>query len=799
MNGDEDTRLEPGEDSGSAPAGQWPSIEGYRIERLLGTGGMGEVYLAEQLEPVQRDVALKIISEERSRGLGGAMFEVERQILAHLSHPAVAQIFDAGSTSDGRPFFAMEWVQGEPIDRFCQSAELTRRKRLELFIRVCQGVEHAHRRGVIHRDLKPANVLVRNVDATALPKIIDFGIAASVFEQDGRMRSSRSDRAGTRAYMSPEQRDGDAEGLDSRTDVYALGLLLFELLTDQRPGIDENPATLYRFREALLNPGSSPGTNDAGDIDGANFSFAVAKAQSLPRELRFIIARALAEDREQRYASAAELAHDLRNFMDNRVVSAVPDSRAYRLRKFVLRHRLPVAAGTAVLLSLVVGLTVAVWGLLQAQDQRDAARAQLARAEVSAEFVTRMLSSINPESADGADTTLLRRILDDAAARAPETLADYPEILAEIELTLGRAYNSIGEFETARDHLHNAISRSAQNPATRRIWLGARNSLAYNHYLVDQNEASLEISAQLLPIARRELDPDEALRMEIISQAAAASRLSGRPEKALALSMEVVDATEDAVDPVLIANRLEALRAAAQAHSDANRLAQADALFTQVLREAEAWNDPEARWHALTTLNDLAVARLRDQRYAEAEPMLRESLARAEALFGPDDRRLISVSSNLASCLRQQGKLEESLPWFDRARSLTTRHLGEDHFNQSILDYNEGNAYRELGRVGEALELQRPVLARALERMPDQTGVLAEFRLGLGETELAAGNAGTASELLHKALQYFDAERGADHYRTLAAASALIQARRQLGQHALADELARRYPRTQLQ
>ena len=254
---------------------------------------MGEVYLAEQLEPVQRDVALKIISEESSRGLGGAMFEVERQILAHLHHPAVAQIFDAGSTSDGRPFFAMEWVQGEPIDRFCQSAELSRRQRLELFIRVCQGVEHAHRRGVIHRDLKPANVLVRSIDGTALPKIIDFGIAASVFEQDGRMRSSRSDRAGTRAYMSPEQRGGDAEGLDSRTDVYALGLLLFELLTDQRPGIDENPATLHQFREALLNPGSSPGTNDAGDIDGANFSFAVAKAQSLPRELRFIIARAL--------------------------------------------------------------------------------------------------------------------------------------------------------------------------------------------------------------------------------------------------------------------------------------------------------------------------------------------------------------------------------------------------------------------------------------------------------------------------------------------------------------------------
>ena len=442
---------------------------------------------------------------------------------------------------------------------------------------------------------------------------------------------------------------------------------------------------------------------------------------------------------------------------------------------------------------------MAVWGLLQAQDQRDAARAQLARAEASSEFVTRMLSSINPESADGADTTLLRRILDDAAARAPADLENYPDILAEIELTLGQAYNSIGEFETARTHLQNAISRSAQNPETRRIWLGARNSLAYNYYLLGQDEASLEISAQLLPIARRELDPDDALRMEIVGQAAAAYRAAGRTEEALALSMEVVDATRDAVDPVLIANRLEALRAAAQAHSDANRLDRADALFTQVLREAEAWDDPEGRWHVLTTLNDLAVARLRDQRYAEAEPMLRESLARAEALFGPNDRRLISASSNLASCLRQQGKLEESLPWFERARDLTIKHLGEDHFNLSILDYNQGNAFRELGRFEKALELQRPVLADALERMPDQTGILAEFRLGLGETELAAGNAGTASELLQQALEYFDAERGADHHRTLAAAGALIRARRQLGQHELADELARRYPRTRLQ
>jgi len=806
MNSDE-TRLDPGDEGNARPDAEWPLIEGYRVKRLLGSGGMGEVYLAEQLEPVQRDVALKIISEQSSRGLGGAMFEVERQILAHLHHPAVAQIFDAGSTRDGRPFFAMEWVQGEPIDEFCQSfnqslnqsGELSRRQLLELFIRVCHGVDHAHRRGVIHRDLKPANVLVRSVDGTALPKIIDFGIAASTFEQGGRMRSSRSDRAGTRAYMSPEQRNGDAQGLDSRTDVYALGLMLFELLTGQRPRLDEHPATLHQFREALLHPGSSPGAGDAEAGDGENAATAAAQAQQLARELRFIIARALAEDREQRYASAAELARDLRNFMEDRVVRAVPDSRIYRLRKFVQRHRLPVAAGSAVLVSLVVGLTVAVWGLLQAQDQRDAARAQLARAEASAEFVTRMLSSINPESADGADTTLLRRILDDAADRAPADLAAYPAILAEIELTLGQAYNSIGEFETARTHLRNAIDRSADNPATRRVWLGARNGLAYNHYLLGRHEASLEISERLLPLARRELDSDEALRMEIVGQAAAAYRSAGRTEEALALSMEVVDATQDAVDPVLVANRLEALRAAAQAHSDANRLDRADALYTQVLRQAEVWNDPEARWHVLTTLNDLAVTRLRDQRYAEAEPMLRESLARGEALFGPDDRRLISAASNLASCLRQQGKLEQALPWFDRARNLTLEHFSEDHFNLSILDYNQGNAYRELGRVNEALEMQRPVLEDALARMPEQAGILAEFRLGLGETELAAGNPGAASALLEQALEFFDDERGSGHHRTLAAAGALIRARRQLGQPELAEELAQRYPRTQLQ
>src|SRR5699024_661074 len=251
---EDDRTVVEGQASAAVPGDGMPERIGpYRLLRELGRGGMGTVYLAEQLEPVQRNVALKLLCARRAGGTRGAMFEVERQMLARMHHPAIAQVFDAGTADDGRPWFAMEWVRGEPIVEHVERHGLSMQQRLELFVRVCGGVQHAHQQGVIHRDIKPGNVLVDRVDGASMPRIIDFGVAAGIIEQAGRSRLDTTDRAGTRGYMSPEMLTGPAAEVDTRTDVYSLGVLLFELLTRQRPPPADNTPALEAIRKGLIS------------------------------------------------------------------------------------------------------------------------------------------------------------------------------------------------------------------------------------------------------------------------------------------------------------------------------------------------------------------------------------------------------------------------------------------------------------------------------------------------------------------------------------------------------------------
>ena len=460
---DDDRTVVDGSDSGVAAESDAPErIGAYRLIRQLGRGGMGTVFLAEQLEPVQRKVALKLIGERRGGGSAGAMFEVERQMLARMHHPAIAQVFDAGTADDGRPWFAMEWVRGEPILDHVERHDLDIEQRLDLFVRVCAGIQHAHQQGVIHRDIKPGNVLVDRVDGVSMPKIIDFGVATGIVEVAGERRSDTTDRAGTRGYMSPELLAGPAAEVDTRTDVYSLGVLLFELLTDRRPPPADETAALETVRRMLV------GSVRTGEKAGSAGQGASPDTRRLPRELRWILARALAPARDDRYDSAAALAADLRRYLANEVVEAVPATRAYRWRKFLARNALAVGAASTVALALSVGLVVAIYGLVEARSQAD-------RAEQIAAFATRMLSSIDPEVAEGAPTPVLDQVLADAAERVDSELAGQPEIRAEIELTIGKVYASLGQHALARRHLQSVLDLPTGNRRSRFISLPARN------------------------------------------------------------------------------------------------------------------------------------------------------------------------------------------------------------------------------------------------------------------------------------------------------------------------------------
>ncbi|MET0814008.1 MAG: serine/threonine-protein kinase, partial [Pseudoxanthomonas sp.] len=300
----------------------------YRIEGLLGRGGMGEVYRAEQLEPVRRTVALKLLRQQRLDARNLAYFEVERQMLAQMRHPGIAQVYDAGATAEGFPYFAMEFIDGTPVTRYAEEHALPLRQRIELFIRICQAVQHAHQKGVIHRDLKPGNLLVDEVDGKPVPKIIDFGIATATSRALG---SDSAERAGTPDYMSPEQAGSDPASVDTRSDVYSLGVVLYELLAGIRPSARHETfaatgdASLRRPSDQLMTlpPGQA---EQLARMQGLSLP---GMRRVLRSELDWVVLKAMRHDRSERYASADELAQDLQRFLDGRPLLAVPPGRPY--------------------------------------------------------------------------------------------------------------------------------------------------------------------------------------------------------------------------------------------------------------------------------------------------------------------------------------------------------------------------------------------------------------------------------------------------------------------------------------
>jgi len=412
----------------------------YVIRRVLGEGGMGCVYLAEQQQPVRREVALKLIRGQVASPLARAYFDVERQALAQMQHPAIAQVFDAGTTSQGHPYLAMEVVEGQPITRYCREAKLGLGERLALFTRVCHGVQHAHQKGIIHRDLKPSNVLVRPVDGVPTPKIIDFGIAIGGVASGGDIaaRATATDQAGTAIYMSPEQATRQPRDIDTRSDVYSLGVMLYEVLTDADAAA--LTSVVHDSRRAPHETLLAAIDSDADASASPTPDAFLAAARKLPHELRAILRKALAPDRSNRYDSAAALADDLERYRQKRPVKALPQTRWYLTRTFVARHRIGLAAASLAGLALVAGTVLALAGLAQA-------RVEAAKSTQVSEFVRGILGGIDPDRAKGMDTRLMRMVLDSAAERAGRELAGQPDVRAEIERTIGDSYSSLGEFE----------------------------------------------------------------------------------------------------------------------------------------------------------------------------------------------------------------------------------------------------------------------------------------------------------------------------------------------------------------
>ncbi|GJM22888.1 MAG: hypothetical protein DHS20C15_28030 [Planctomycetota bacterium] len=438
----------------------------YEIQRLLGEGGFGSVYLALEEEPIPRQVAIKVLKPGMDSRQVLERFDIERRTLALMDHPGIARVYAAGVDTRGRPYFAMEYVDGPPITEFCDARRSSLRERLELFVLVCQTIQYAHYKGIVHRDVKPANVLVTLVDGKPVPKVIDFGIAKAV-SGDGE-RSVELTRAGqlvgTPVAMSPEQARGDVE-VDTRADVYALGGLAYELLCGAPPFTDEGDTTdLHELRRRILQvdpprpslrvQGHAATAERVASLRGLS---ARALVRELATDLDWIVMRALEKDRERRYPTASDLALDVQRALADEPVSACPPSRSYQLSKFVRRNRAVLAAASVMLVLLVGGIIGSTIGWLRSERALEVARDESRHARAISDFLNEdLLGAVSPESL-GHDVSM-RRVLDVAASQVDGRFTDRPRTERAIRLTLGRTYRALAQHDHADVQLAAALA-----------------------------------------------------------------------------------------------------------------------------------------------------------------------------------------------------------------------------------------------------------------------------------------------------------------------------------------------------
>ncbi len=798
-------------ETAEAPVGS--VVGAYRISSEIGRGGMGVVYLAERADgQFKQRVSLKMIRRGPETTELSRRFETERQILAALSHPNIAALLDGGVAEDGRPYLVMEYVEGVPIDVYCDRNRLGIKRRLKLFCTVARAVQHAHRNLVVHRDLKPSNILVTPEGHV---KLLDFGIAKILdptFMEGGAPETRTGLRLMTPEYASPEQ--VRAEPVTTATDVYALGVVLYELLTGRRPFqlIGRTPAEAERIiteeeparpSEAVSRSMATPAVSDGqgeADGDGAKrptdpISLARdTEPQRLRRELKGDMDRialmALRKEPERRYASAEQMAEDVERYLDGQPVIAQDDSAAYRTAKFVGRHKAGVAAAAMVAVALIAGAVSATIGMVRATRAEAVARTEAETSRQVSDFLVALFEVSDPDEARGNSITA-REILDQGADRVTTDLNDQPLIQARLLLTIGDVYRKLGLFADAEGLLERSLEiRRAELGEVHPDVAASLQALATVYGNQARFEEAGDLQARAIDVEEQLYGREDPRVGRSLTDLGVVLLRGGELNEAQAVLERSLVIKETALGPddPELATTLTNL---ASVHRRRRELDDAERLYARALEIREA-GLPGDHPDVARSLNSLAMVYSTQGRLDEAEGLFRRSLAIKEKTLGPDHVDVGNTSGNLAVIHARRGEFEEARVLFGRALEIYQASFGPEHPRVGDALHNLAGVNKDLGEWEEAEALLTRAVAIKERTLPPDHPRLAASLGSLGEVYLELERYEQAESLLRRTLEIREAAFGPDHPSIPQSLENLAEALRDLGRTAEADDLIAR-------
>ena len=741
----------------------------YKLLQVIGEGGMGTVYMAEQSKPVERRVALKIIKAGMDTKQVIGRFEAERQALAIMDHPNIAKVLDAGTTNSGHPYFVMELVKGVPITKYCDEKKFNLRQRLELMIPVCQAIQHAHQKGIIHRDIKPSNVLVTQYDGRPVPKVIDFGVAKATAQKltEKTMFTEFGQVIGTLEYMSPEQAELNQLDIDTRSDVYSLGVLLYELLTGSTP-LDGKKLRSAAFGEMLRmiredepqTPSNRLSTIDTLANVAANRQLEPGKLSGLMRgELDWIVMMALEKDRNRRYETANGMAMDIQRYLLDEPVLACPPSSGYRLRKFARRNKLLLSTGAVVAATMCVGLAGTSWqafrasraessaiverdkkdialkaALASAQSERQAreseseqrrkaeiaetearqqeqtAKTQLAISNAVTEFLQKDLlgqagSYMQAESDFIPDPNLtIRKALDRASAKVGDRFADRPELEASIRSAIGNAYREVGQYAEAIDQLERSTAiKTSKLGPEHPDTLTTLFDQAAANRDGGQYAESIKLYETLRDLSIQVFGADHQFTLKVLNELAGVFVAMEKTSEAIGIVESVFDAQVRIMGPAH-PETLQTRMRLANIYYKIGKNSEAIMIY-EMIRDASVRVLGPEHQITLDAMDGLGMAFSKSQRTAEAIAINMLVRDVRIKILGPEHPDTLSTLNRLAVIFRLEGKTEEAIELFEQVRNARIKILGAEHPDSLSTLNSLAVAYNKSGRSTEAIEV----------------------------------------------------------------------------------------------